>query len=265
MTTSYHVHSTYSDGHCSIRELALAAADAGLDELGISDHYVLLASGDLPGWSMPLEALPRYLDEIRAAAEELDGRLLVRYGLEADFDPGTWRELGDVLARHPFDYVIGSVHFIDGFPVDTDRRDWDDLTQPQRNDMVRAYLDRIRQLTGTGLFDFVGHLDLYKKFGHAPTVDVSQDVAAVLDAIAASGMAVELNTAGWSMPVREAYPSPTILAGCRRRGAPVVITADAHHTSNLTRDYDRAQALLRATGYTETAAFAGRQMRLAAL
>ena len=93
-------------------------------------------------------------------------------------------------------------------------------------------------LARSGIFDFVGHLDLYKKFGQRPSVDMSEHVNAVLDAIAQSGMAVELNTAGGHKDAREAYPSQGMVVGCRKRGIPMLVTSDAHHCSALTSPGD---------------------------
>ena len=260
MLTSYHVHSTFSDGVSTIREHILAAADAGLDEIGISDHYVLLPGHRTVDWSMSLSGLPAYFDEIRSAKSEVEGKTVVRYGLEADFHPQMECELSEILAAHPFDYVIGSVHFVDGFAVDECGRFWDALTVPERDDMMRSYWDCLAKMARSSLFDFAAHLDLYKKFGHLPSVDVSADIGRALDAMAASGMAAELNTAGWYKDIREAYPSCEIVRECRARGIEMLITADAHNAGELTRGYDRGVQVLRDAEYTETVVYAGRNM-----
>ena len=259
MLTSYHVHSTLSDGASTVREHILAALDAGLDEIGISDHYVLLPDHKAVDWSLPPSALPAYFDEIRSAAAEVEGKLVVRYGIEADFDPQTASELAEILRAYPFDYVIGSVHFVEGFAVDECAENWDALTQPERNGVIRAYWECIARMARSGLFDFAGHLDLYKKFGHVPTVDISEEIGCALDAIAASGMAVELNTAGWYKEIQEAYPSCEIMRECRARGIPMLVTADAHNACELTRGFDRAVRALRDAGYTQTVVYAGRK------
>ena len=262
MLTSYHVHSNYSDGDSSIAEIVAAGARAGLDELGISDHYVLVEGHQALKWSMPLDALPRYLEEIESA-RKLSGAVTLRAGVEADYLPGTVDELGDLLGSLPLDYVLGSVHLVDGFLVDCAKKCWDEITQDERNDLIREYWRRIAEMARSGRFDIVGHLDLCKKFGYHATVDLSEETATALDAIAQSRMAVEINTSGWYMPdAREVYPSPAILRGCYRRGIPVLVSADAHTPANLLRGYDRALALAKATGYTRLAAFEGRKMRL---
>ncbi len=265
MLASYHVHSVLSDGRSTILEHVRAAVDAGLDELGISDHYVLLGDRRAVDWSMPLDGLEDYFEELRAAVAEVEGKLVVRYGLEADYDPETVEELGEILRSYPLDYVIGSVHYVDGFTIDASKEGWARFSQRDIDDIIRAYWDKVLGMARSELFDFVGHLDLYKKFGHRPSVDVSWQVDAVLDVIAQSEMAVELNTAGWHKDVREAYPSPEIVRGCFRRSIPMLVTADAHHCSELTRDYERGTRVLREAGYSQKAVYAGRRMRLVEL
>ena len=95
------------------------------------------------------------------------------------------------------------------------------------------------------------HLDLPKKFGYRPTADLSGEAAAALDALKATGMAIEINTAGWSLPAREAYPSPGLLRAARERKIPLLINSDAHFPEFLTRDFNRARELAREAGYGE--------------
>ncbi len=214
---------------------------------------------------MPKDGLPDYFRALHAAREEAGDRLIVRYGLEADFFPETAAQLAEILKAYPFDYVIGSVHFVDDFPIDDSAGWWDALSEDERNDMVRAYWSRITAMAESGVFDIAAHLDLYKKFGHRPTADVSAEIATALDAIAKSGMAVELNTAGLHKAVREIYPSPAILRECRTRGIPALVTADAHDITHLTRSRDLGVEALREAGYTEQAVFAARKMTLVPL
>ena len=250
MLTSYHNHTRWSDGAPTLAAQIQAARATCLDELGISDHYVLAPGGEEVEWSMAPDLLGDYLLELRAAANETRD-LTLRIGIEADFFPETVNDLRARLAEHPFDYVIGSVHFVDGFPIDSYARDWEALSENERNEKWRVYWLRIRQMAESGVFDFAAHLDLPKKFGFRPTVDLTTEAYAALDALAAADMAIEINTAGWTLPAGEAYPSLELLREARRRGIPLLINADAHFPEFLTRDFDRARALARKAGYTE--------------
>lgn len=259
MLTSYHVHSKWSDGEGEIAEYIRAANELGLDEVGLSDHYVLTPSRRQPNWGMRLDGVDDYVEAVQAADGEAREGLVVRLGVEADFIPETIGEVKGILSTHPFDYVIGSVHIVDGFPIDGYPEDWAPLSLDEKNDVVRLYWTRVRQMADSGVYDIVGHADLTKKFGFRPTIDISAQVSAALDAIARSGMTVELNTSGWFMPVGEAYPEPSILRGSFQRHIPVIVTADAHNPANLSRGFDDAYQLIREIGFTQVASYAGRQ------
>lgn len=258
MLTSYHNHTTWSDGRPTVAEQVAAAARAGLDELGISDHYVLYPGGVEIEWTMPLARLDDYVDDLQSAAT-WSREVALRVGVEADYFPETVEELERRLARHSWDYVIGSVHFLDGFPIDSTAEPWDALSIEERDEKWRLYWQRIVELAQSGLYDFVGHLDLPKKFGHRPTVDLTREAHAALDAIAAADMAIEINTAGWSLPARECYPSADLLRASRQRDIPLLINADAHRTEHLTRDFDLARSVAREAGYTELVRYQGRE------
>lgn len=250
MLISYHNHTTWSDGAPTLAAQIQAARAAGLDELGISDHYVLYPGGVEIDWSMPVDLLGDYVLQLRAAAAETRD-LTLRIGIEADYFPETVDALRERLEAHPFDYVVGSVHYVDGFPIDEDAKRWDALSEADRNDLWRRYWLRIREMAGSGVYDFAAHLDLPKKFGHRAPADLSAEAHAALDALAAAGMALEINTAGWSLPAAEAYPSLPLLREARRREIPLLINADAHFPEFLTRNFDRARELAREAGYTE--------------
>ncbi len=259
MLASYHVHSRWSDGKSEIIEYIRAAREIGLDEVGISDHYVLTEDRRQLNWSMPIDGLDDYIDDVQSAAGEAGDDTIIRLGVEADFIPETVDDLAEVLRFQPFDYVIGSVHMVDGFPIDDVEADWEPLTQAERDDIIRAYWVRIRQMAESRVFDFVGHIDLTKKFGCYPSIDISDEISAALDAIAKSDMAVELNTAGWYYACAEAYPSPSILKQCLWRGIPVLVGSDAHTPENLARGYEDAYRLLLDIGYKQIVSYAGRQ------
>lgn len=258
MAVSYHVHSCRSDGKNTIPEIIAAASSLGLDELGISDHYCLTADREQMHWCMPIDKLEDYVIDVQTAAGEAGEDLLIRLGLEVDFIPETLGEMRELLASYPFDYVIGSVHMVDGFLTDDTLELWEQFSQDERNDIIRTYWIRVRQMAECGLFDFAGHLDLFKKFAIYPTVDLSEEMNAALDAIAKAKMPIELNTSGWFKPCKEQYPSREILQACYDRGIQMVVSADAHLPEHLTRGFDDAYQMLREIGYKELVSFAGR-------
>lgn len=261
---SYHLHSLWSDGSATIPDMVSAADRAGLREVGVSDHFVL-TSTPCPDadWFMPPERLADYIREVRAAATLVS--IPVRLGLEVDFFPDRVAAISAVLDATELDYVIGGVHSLDGFPIDSSPTYWEPLTQDEVNDVYARYWDYVQQMVRSGLFDIVAHLDLPKKYGFCPTIDFSHEVTAVLDAVADADMVLELNAAGWDKVCAEQYPTAAILEQCFARGIPTLISADAHATGEVARHYEKAAAMLRTVGYRQTVEFEKRRRRVVPL
>jgi histidinol-phosphatase (PHP family) len=257
LATSYHNHTTWSDGETSLAEQIAGAKAAGLLELGMSDHYTVSPT-EIVEWSMPLERLGDYVQELSEAKASTTG-LIVRIGVEADYFPETVRELDERLLQQPFDYVIGSVHYVNGFPLDETKELWDALSADEVNEVWRGYWDRIVGLANSGAYDFVGHIDLPKKFGVFPTESQFEYEEAALNAVAAAGMAIEINTAGWYKPANEAYPTLDILRRANNKNIPLLINADAHHPDHLTRDFDKARTLALDAGYSSVVRYESRR------
>ncbi len=253
---SYHVHTQWSDGADLSRLMVQAAEEAGLLEVGVSDHYTLHPSGFIP-WSMDPDRLEDYVKDIKSLEGEY--RIPVRLGLEADFFPQTSNELSELIRRHPFDYIIGSVHFAGEFPLDESPKHWEELDENSRNDVWREYWMLVKHMAECGCFDICGHLDLPKKFGYRATVPMDEEIRSALDALAAAGMTVEINTAGWSKPVGEAYPSLSLLRECKVRNIPILISSDAHVTTRIAWEYPRAFDLARKAGYEGSVRYQGRR------
>lgn len=263
----YHIH-TRRCGHATgnAAEYVDAARKVGLREIGFADHipqYFLPPDSRDPGLAMAEEELGSYVAEVlenRAACKDV----VVRLGIEADFAPGQEAALKEILNSHPFDYVLGSVHYLNGWGFDNPEqtggysgRDIDDL--------YREYFELVRRMVSTGLFDVVAHPDLLKKFGYRPRSDILPLYEETVRGIAAAGVAVEVNTAGLRQPVKEMYPHPDFLGLCCRYGVPVTLGSDAHRPVDVGRDFGEALALLRRTGYRETAFFENRRRTYRAL
>jgi histidinol-phosphatase (PHP family) len=247
------------------------ARASGLSEIGFSEHphrfkecrKMYPPRESVSGWvdNQCTETLDSYLRLIEQAKS---AGLPVKIALEWDFLPGYERELERLLGTYPWDYAIGSVHWLP--PTDRSGMWWgfDDLSRSdewKRRDVLDAYRRYFRLLAdaaATGFFDFIGHADVIKVCGYRPDVDIADLYAAAADAFARAGVCVEINTAGWRKPVGEIYPAPAFLGACRRAGVPTLINSDAHVPEDVGRDFDRAAAIARDAGYTEVATFAGR-------
>lgn len=245
---SLHNHSDWSDGGSTMREMCVAAKEAGVDIFGLSDHYVIHPAPELMpvDWSLDPEKLGDYIAELQKLKQELeDEKFSIRIGLEVDFFFENYHQILAELEKYPLDYLIGSVHYSGVFPIDGSVADWDGLSEKDMDDICTVYWQKLLGAAGCSKFLFLGHLDLPKKFGLLKEPEkYFEHACKVLDAACANGIGIELNTSGWYKQCAEQYPSDALLKEALRRGIPVVINPDAHSAKHVTRDFLRAGELL---------------------
>jgi histidinol-phosphatase (PHP family) len=203
---------------------------------------------------MKPEQYEEYIARVAATREKYAGRLDVRLGLESDFYPGVEPWLEKLHAHTPLSHVLGSIHY----QVMDYRRLF---YTGEIFSYQQLYYEHLAQSAESGLFDTLAHPDLIKNESPEewdfdrmrPYIERS------LDRIAATGVAMELNTSGVQKSLPEMNPSPSQLALMCERGIPVVIGADAHVPERVGDGYAQALRLLRDVGYTEVSFFIDRQ------
>ncbi|UCE26316.1 MAG: histidinol-phosphatase HisJ family protein [Candidatus Coatesbacteria bacterium] len=253
----HHVHTIYC-GHAegTLEDYVASAGEAGLGGVGFCDHLPFLAFEDR-SLAMCWEELPRYVDEVlRLAGKEKSPA--VKLGIEADYFPGQEETLYAIFRNFPFDYVYGSIHFIEGWGFD-DSRNVEKYEGLDVNDFYRKYYNLVVEMAVTGLFDVWAHPDLPKKFRYRPDNQPVELVEAALEAIAANGMALEVNTGGLRKPVGEVYPEPWILEIANRAGVPICFGSDAHKPEYVGAAFVEAVKLVRSSGYESHVTFKGRR------
>jgi histidinol-phosphatase (PHP family) len=268
--TDYHLHlrpdehSATPDGYfteANVQRYLDAAAERGIAELGVSEHVHRFAASleiwDHEFWrGYAVDDLGAYCDFVTATP--------LRLGIEMDFIPGREDRIARLLDAHDFDYVVGSVHFLGDRAVDHDGYDvWEREGDAER--VWRRYFETLGEAAGSGLFDILAHPDLVKIWGGArpvPDRDTRFFYEPAIEAIAESGIAVEVSTAGWRKPVDELYPSEAFAAMCVDAGAAFALSSDAHRPEDVGYAYDRAVETMRGWGIRELAVFEHRKRRM---
>lgn len=257
MPVDYHLH-TKMCGHATgeIEEYLAAAQRRGLAEIGFSDHlplYFLPPGESKPGYAMPADGIPAYVGAVRKLQDK-GGPVRVKLGVEADYIPGQENRLQKLLNDHPFDYVTGSVHFIDGWSFDAPA----EIAQYSKWDLwelYEKYFTLVQQAALTGLFDIMAHPDLIKKFNFFPAGNLLSLYEDTARAFQRAGVCVEVNTAGLRYPVQEIYPAPEFLQIAFQYGLPVTLGSDAHRPDQVGAGFDLAIALIKAAGYKSITLF----------
>jgi histidinol-phosphatase (PHP family) len=279
--TDYHLHLRPDELDATAREhyternvarYRAAALQRGIAELGVSEHVYRFRQA-LTVWQHPLWREFAH-DDLDAHCEFVREHTDLRLGIEADFVPGSEDRMANLLDQHDFDYVVGSVHFLGDAAIDMDEGSvWDaGAARSHGAEWVwRRYFQTLAAAARSGLFDILAHPDLVKVLSPAdppnparplPEGDLRRYYEPAVQAIAESGIAVEVSTAGLRKPVRELYPAEALLEMCLQAGAPIALSSDAHRPEDVGADYDRALALLRRMGVSELCVFERRVRRL---
>lgn len=259
-----HVH-TWRCRHAvgAVSEYVSAAQSAGLDVIAITDHLplspaLLAEDPHAARYAMPGSELPEYVAEVLAARESAaESGLEVLLGIEADLYPGNEGFVRETLAGYPFDIVLGSVHFVDGWAFDDPSRT-DGYARWDVRALWERYFQDLITAARSGLADVIGHADLVKKFGYVPEGDLTALFDDTAAAFAEAGVAVEVNTAGLRKPCAEIYPSTAFLSALNRAGVPVTIGSDAHAPAEVASAYAEARLALEHAGYTSAVVFRSR-------
>jgi histidinol-phosphatase (PHP family) len=259
----HHVHPEHGPYHPGTYPLSWIEAylavgrERGVAGIGLVEHgyRFLEAAGLLPTpWAearcrYPLEAYTRLCDEVRTA-------LGVAVGLEMDYVPGREDAIRAYLSRYRWDFVLGSVHWLGDFGLDVAEMR-DRYAERPLLEIWREYYRTQVAMVATGLFDVVTHPDLPKIFGgeRPPEDELLPLYRSLVEALADTRVALELNTSGLRRPVREMYPTPALLAMAARAGVPLVLASDAHEPENVGYAFDAAAELARRAGFREAAGF----------
>ncbi|WP_440961118.1 histidinol-phosphatase HisJ [Paenibacillus nitricinens] len=267
MHIDYHTHHERC-GHAvgKLEEYVQRGIALGLEQLGLSDHLPLIhvdPASYYPEMAMPMAELPRYVEECLSLKERYRGAIDLRVGLEADYIEGYEDQIREILSPYPWDYLIGSVHFLGEWDI-TDYRQVHGWEGKDELEVYRLYYDAVKKSALSGLYDIIGHMDVIKRFGYGPqTPDGKAEVRALeletLKVIADSGVAMELNASGLSKPCAEMFPAEHLLQEAFKLGIPLTLGSDAHDPAKLGDGLQEARSLLWHTGFRELAVFEGRR------
>jgi histidinol-phosphatase (PHP family) len=243
-----------------------AAAAAGIEELGVSEHVYRFGQA-LDLWQHPLW-VENAVDDLDAYCEFVRGTPL-RLGIECDYIPGAEERIEALLGARDFDYVVGSVHFIGEGDAAVDHEGFDVWERGRDAEEIwRRYFEMVADAARSGLYDILAHPDLVKVWGRSrplPDRDLRAFYEPAVEAIAASGVAVEVSTAGLRKPVGELYPSRQFAEMCVEAGAPFALSSDAHLPEQIGFEYERAIEFLDELGVGEICVFEQRRRSLAPL
>lgn len=249
----YHIHSTFSaDAVATPEQQCLRAIELGIPEIGFSEH-----------WDVgPYETVTRYMDP-QAWWQELErlrclfaGQLVIRAGIEIAEPHLYQQDTAAILGRLPFDYIIGSVHWVGkNFMFDNDY-----FSRHTAEEVYPAYFSELEKLAATADIDIVAHFDIPARnaasiIGYDPAL-YETAIKSVLEVVISRGLALDVNVAGLRKPSQILMPAPLILHWYKEMGGErVTLGSDAHTTDQLGLHLDKALDALRKAGITHVTQF----------
>lgn len=263
MLADCHMHTPLC-GHAfgKPEEFVEAAADRGLSLITITCHTPM---GDEKlfrgrGIRMRRDQLPEYrafVEQARRHGEHFGVEVL--YGIEAEIYPDEekLREMDDILASEPFDFVLGSLHQqLNGY-----RQRWQDAGATTDADRIRIYFEDLAQGAQTGRYHSLAHPDIVRSYGGIEgafdPVEHEEVIRAFLAVVQASGVCLEINTSGLHKEQFEIHPHPTLLTWVAEAGIPITLGSDAHNPGRVGDFFEEVTERLRGLGFEEVQVFRG--------
>ncbi|MBP1560024.1 MAG: histidinol-phosphatase HisJ family protein [Oscillospiraceae bacterium] len=256
-----HIHTSFSGDSDTPPELQIEKAiELGMERICFTDHHDYDVVSDI---DFNLD-IPRYFEEMRRLKEKYSGTIKICTGIEL----GLQAHLGDYLAKtaaeYDFDFIIGSVHFVDGldpyYPEYFDRNS--DNAYEHYFDTVLDCIEKIK------CYDSLGHLDYIVRYGAKLGYSYSygqfaEYIDPILKRVIADGKALECNSGGLSRGLLEPNPCTDILRRYGELGGELVtLGSDAHEPDTLGCCFERCGEILKSCGFKYYAVYENRQPKM---
>lgn len=253
----YHIHSTFStDGYMTMDEACLQAIEVGLKEIAITDHMDI-DEPDNPD-AFQIKDLNEYIRELEKVKTKYQDRIKIKTGVEIGLQNWTLDQASSIASDYPFDFIIASVHLVDG--IDPYFKKYYD-----NRDKIKSYTDYYKTvlelLEDYDDFNVIGHLDYLRRYSpyeyHPEDHLIGRElIEAIFTMLIDKGKGIEINTAGYKHYSKQPHPHPDILKWFRELGGEIVtIGSDAHVTKYVGYETKRALEWLKYAGFDYVASF----------
>lgn len=254
----YHIHTTFScDARSTLDAMCQRAIELGLQEIAFTEHADFEHLDICYRYFEPAT----YFQAIEAARQRYGDCLTIRAGVEVGEPHRYPDETAELLDAYPFDFVLGSLHWVDGHL--SFRQGFFDGRPAEV--ALRSYFEELAHMCEVGDFDVLAHLDLPKRhiarnngtFDPEPYEDL---IRAALRSLIERGKGIEVNCSGLRYPMREPLPGLTVVQWYRELdGEILTVGTDAHSTSHLGPGIEHGLDIAREAGFQTVTLFQERR------
>lgn len=250
MLPDYHFHTIFSgDSETPVRAQLDRAIALGMKSLCVTDHHDYDVDSEI---DFTLD-INRYFETMTQLREEYKKQIDLRIGIELGLQTHLEEYFKELLSAHPFDYVIGSTHFIDrkdpAYPVFFEGKKEEEAYLQY----FQVTLDNVKHLN---TYDTAGHMDYIIRYGPNKADHYRYDTYReifdeILKAIIEHGKGIECNTAGFRKGIHQPNPGKEIIKRYRELGGEIItIGSDAHIPEDLGADFQTAREILLSCGFS---------------
>ncbi len=253
-------------GTSTLRAVLEAAVSKGFSVYGVAEHAARVEERFLYpnerrlGWTIEKvqEDFERYAKAIFDLAEEFDGRLTVLRGMEAEVVPtACYAELMlGYRERFGFDYMVGSVHYVDEMSVDDTPELFEQAMEAHGGlePLAIRYYETLAAMVEALRPDVVGHFDVIRKlgwkYGDVATPAIRRAAGDALDIVRQQGCILDLNTGGYRKELGTPYPDVWVVERAREMGIPFALGDDSHGPDEVGDGFERGRQYLLENGVT---------------
>lgn len=266
-----HVHIDFEKIESELEQYLREAESKNISEFTITDHIIL---PNIPVYDYIIKGGKVFLKDLSFLKCSLTTTDIKRYvttvkkkeasnvhlGAEIDYNEHFEDKIKNFLGMHPFDIVLGSLHFLEGYCISRKMEMKSYSSKVPVLDIYKKYFTELRKLARSRIFDVLSHVDLVRK--HLEPVkfeDYYEEASALVNDLLENNTGIEVNTSGYAF-MNDSYPSTEFLALCKKKGLDkITVGSDAHTAASLGENLEKAIEKLKHVGYDKIVKFKKRK------
>jgi len=244
-----HVHTSFStDGKMTAEQACEAAIKMGLEGIAFTEHL----DYDIPGEVSYITDFDKYYTEMKNINGKHAGSLKILTGVEAGIQPHVIEKTLKTINGYPFDYVIASIHIIDG--LDPYKKEF--YTGKSKKEAYTRYLEEIYfMVENLESFDMIGHFEYIVRYADYDDrslryADYSDLFDMIFRKLIENGRGFELNTGTFTKERADVAYDINLLKRYRELGGELIcLGSDAHNTGRIAARFEYFSQVLRDAGF----------------